>query len=524
MDKIEFRNFRKFADFPCMDLGNITMFVGGNNAGKSTIAKAIMLLSDNIKSLRVVKDSKSLGFNPRFHFDTLDPQHNLNVSDFERALHRGSKTKEIMLSATYNHCKIEFYITCDAPDVSSQGPTAPISKIVVENSIMNMVFTFDFISQKRIITEFNVGVESSSSTESEITNTKLNEYKDKLTTTTDPIEAASISAEIRKLESLIKENATQSKTNYKRVEIPFPSPDEYIGENLIIAMFHHIDKYPKLENKITDKRTKEYKDIEADKQYIESQLGLISAFEVFVIGALQQDWGEMSIYYIPAHLASQDAIYSKKDNSFLSSTIHQFYSSRINKGEEEYDFITYWMEQFGLGKDISISSVKGEAYTVDISTKDGMFPMADLGMGGIQVMTLLLRLATIMRDCKGRSFGPIIILEEPELNMHPKWQSMLLDVFYDVYERTLNGKRTSGLKLIVETHSEYLVRSSQVKVAYDPSAKDVFKVYYFPKDGVPYDMEFTASGRFVNKFDSGFYDEAGGLNLQLIKKERGIDV
>ena len=88
MDKIEFRNFRKFADFPCMDLGNITMFVGGNNAGKSTIAKAIMLLSDNIKSLRVVKDSKSLGFNPRFHFDTLDPQHNLNVSDFERALHR----------------------------------------------------------------------------------------------------------------------------------------------------------------------------------------------------------------------------------------------------------------------------------------------------------------------------------------------------------------------------------------------------------------------------------------------------
>lgn len=34
MEKIGFKNFRKFADFPSMDLAPITIFVGENNAGK----------------------------------------------------------------------------------------------------------------------------------------------------------------------------------------------------------------------------------------------------------------------------------------------------------------------------------------------------------------------------------------------------------------------------------------------------------------------------------------------------------
>ena len=41
MRQIGFKNFRKFENFPVIDLSPITIFVGENNAGKSTVVKAM---------------------------------------------------------------------------------------------------------------------------------------------------------------------------------------------------------------------------------------------------------------------------------------------------------------------------------------------------------------------------------------------------------------------------------------------------------------------------------------------------
>ena len=49
MNTIGFNNFRRFATFPEMDLGDITLLVGGNNSGKSTLVKALLLCVDNLK-------------------------------------------------------------------------------------------------------------------------------------------------------------------------------------------------------------------------------------------------------------------------------------------------------------------------------------------------------------------------------------------------------------------------------------------------------------------------------------------
>lgn len=42
MKAIGFDNFRKFERFTTIQMGNITIFVGGNNSGKSTTVKAII--------------------------------------------------------------------------------------------------------------------------------------------------------------------------------------------------------------------------------------------------------------------------------------------------------------------------------------------------------------------------------------------------------------------------------------------------------------------------------------------------
>ena len=64
MKQIGFKNFRRFENFPMLNLGDVTILVGRNNAGKSTMVKALLLLLDNLKE-RVPHGKKHL-----FHFGT----------------------------------------------------------------------------------------------------------------------------------------------------------------------------------------------------------------------------------------------------------------------------------------------------------------------------------------------------------------------------------------------------------------------------------------------------------------------
>lgn len=63
MKSISFKNFRRFADFPEFKFGDITILVGGNNAGKSTLQKALLLVFDNLKTLK----KKASKFNRRVY-------------------------------------------------------------------------------------------------------------------------------------------------------------------------------------------------------------------------------------------------------------------------------------------------------------------------------------------------------------------------------------------------------------------------------------------------------------------------
>lgn len=52
-NKIVFSNFRRFANFRTIDLGDVTILVGGNNSGKSTLVKALLLCVDNLRMMRM---------------------------------------------------------------------------------------------------------------------------------------------------------------------------------------------------------------------------------------------------------------------------------------------------------------------------------------------------------------------------------------------------------------------------------------------------------------------------------------
>ena len=100
--------------------------------------------------------------------------------------------------------------------------------------------------------------------------------------------------------------------------------------------------------------------------------------------------------------------------------------------------------------------------------------------------------------------------------MHPNYQSLLADMFYDAFIKY-------NINFIIETHSEYLIRRSQVIVAerkYESNAEVEkecpFQTYYVPTGGLPYSLGYRKDGKFQEKFGSGFYDEASNLAFEIL--------
>jgi predicted ATPase len=60
--------------------------------------------------------------------------------------------------------------------------------------------------------------------------------------------------------------------------------------------------------------------------------------------------------------------------------------------------------------------------------------------------------------------GDVVIIQQPEIHLHPKAQSILADYFIWV-------AKTKDITLFIETHSEYLLRRLRRRIAEGANSK-----------------------------------------------------
>ncbi len=225
-----------------------------------------------------------------------------------------------------------------------------------------------------------------------------------------------------------------------------------------------------------------------------------------------------STKFLSSKRGSQQRVFLENDYSFelfkkTQSSVKKYSSSlfdvfsKDNMTEEQ--FHNDILNIFGIKGEIVIKTFE-DVLSVYIKNGDLEENLADLGLGFSQLVPLILYFK------KDVGFTNTIIIEEPEANLHPALQSKLADLFVKINEYF------PEINLVIETHSEYLIRKLQYLVASRQAKSENCIIHYFnANENVTQNepkvkaIEIVEDGTLSDHFGSGFFDEVYLLQVQM---------
>lgn len=189
--------------------------------------------------------------------------------------------------------------------------------------------------------------------------------------------------------------------------------------------------------------------------------------------------------------------------------------------------VSKWFEE-AFGYSISVHELKadktGTGY-YQISLKEAKIKkernLMDVGYGISQVLPIVIQLAEATTKIQkySRNNNEFFVIEQPELHLHPAAQAKLASLFVNA----INNESVEYRRILVETHSEHLIRSIQVMIA-DPDCfltNEMVRIYSVEKNedncSTITEMKMTEKGQFIDKWPSGFFDKSFELSRALLK-------
>jgi hypothetical protein len=169
--------------------------------------------------------------------------------------------------------------------------------------------------------------------------------------------------------------------------------------------------------------------------------------------------------------------------------------------------VARWLRDLGLVESFHLERIgpSEDSYRVrvKVTVDSPEVSLADVGFGVSQFLPVLIL-------CYYVPEGATIILEQPELHLHPSVQAGLADVFIDVIKHR-------NVQIILESHSEHLVHRLRRRIAEQALASEDVDLYFVEMAGSESRIERLAVDVYgnINNWPADFFgDRMGDLLAQ----------
>jgi predicted ATPase len=535
-------NFRVFKDYTWFDLAPITLLIGPNSSGKSSLTKGLSLFKDSIKFNEYntfgsatrkkypKKEERKASYQQTletslgrlFTVDFDKSELTLQTGGINRVFHCNSEDKipqKKELKFTFPHSlqnfptfdvwsKAECFIIISAGSIVTEIGIELDHRKIIWRDEKKLYFDTDFLNYLELHDEYNFDLDAFLRISSEHHPSIDDDFKREIYENFENIK------EFYK-KNRFSETGIISQELYYSIEITEDDrkrsnfPDEIINyrksvENPFEKLLQQID-LPAYLIKWIDIMVLEFSDnVSISPRSFLSLTWLFRCENIIHVHGVKERIKR-------SYLKEEETFFNTLIKNYLS-IIEDEKGGSIGDGYR-LDFIEYWCENNGFKLNGEIKPIVEDKYNIQ-TIELGLRSLVEEGFGISQILSLLLGISNNLFK------NAIIICEEPEANLHPAFQSKLADMFLDAQKRL-------SKQFIIETHSEYMVRKFQYLVAKGEMKKEDIVIYYFnDPNNIPVGepqvkkIEILEDGSLSDDFGSGFFDEATNWKFELLKLKK----
>jgi len=187
------------------------------------------------------------------------------------------------------------------------------------------------------------------------------------------------------------------------------------------------------------------------------------------------------------------------------------------KTEPLEKIVAWYLRDMGLIHDFRVESVgprvKEYEVTVQATPASPSVYLTDVGFGVSQVLPVIVEAFYVPA-------GSAVIMEQPEIHLHPRVEAKLADLFVDAISvREQSVPR--NCQFILESHSEHLLRRLQRKIAEEQVDKKQVALYFVSqgKEGAVLEpLEVDDYGN-INNWPADFFGDAMADHVARVQAE-----
>ena len=180
------------------------------------------------------------------------------------------------------------------------------------------------------------------------------------------------------------------------------------------------------------------------------------------------------------------------------------------------EMIAYWLKEMGLIAEFNVQEIAANSnrWQAKVRTRESSSDvlLTDVGFGISQVLPVVTLLQYVPE-------GATVILEQPEIHLHPLAQAGLADV---IIQAALRRR----VQVILESHSEHLLLRLQRRIAEKSVSRDDVKLYFCDAPegkSTLTELEVDLYGRIENwpdKFMGDAFNETAQAEIARLKHLR----